>query len=242
MVQQRRLVALDDKDEIAPALLHDRARRLHLRVQRIHQGDGAVQVQPFQQRLARRNLVALVGHRFDTQHPSAARVDGSDQLRAPAAPNRLAIQHHHVAIVAAQARLLPRPHGLLKRQHRHRLEHPINAVLTRSFVAALPLVEPAPKRRSLSGCQILGKEGHAAVAAPASRKQIREERDSQLQASGGAVVQGTLNSVTAVETTRSSPVSTSTTASVNVSSAAELESASNNQRGLIQTQELEVKN
>jgi hypothetical protein len=149
LVEQGLLVALDHQDEITPTLLDDRARRLHLRMERVHQGDGAIQVQPLDQRLARGNLVALVGHGLNTQRPSAARVDGSDQLRAPAGPHRFAIQHHHVAIVTAQARFLPRPERLLKRQHGHRLEHPVNAILRRSFIAALLPVEPAPERRSL---------------------------------------------------------------------------------------------
>ena len=175
MVEQGRLVALDDQNEVTSALLHDRVGRLHLRVERIHQRDGAVQVQPLQQRLPCGDLVALVGHRFDSQRPSAARVDGSDQLRAPAAPDRLAIQHHHVAIVAAQAPLLPRPQGLLKGQHRHRFEHPINAVLRGRFVATLPPVEPAPKGHPLGRGQILGEQSHPAVASLTAREQIRKD-------------------------------------------------------------------
>ena len=109
MVEQGGLVALDHQDEIPPTLLHDRAGRLHLRMERIHQRDGAVQIQPIQQSLARGNLVALVGYRLDAQCASAACIDGSHQLSAPAATHGFAIQHHHVAILTTQARLLPRP-------------------------------------------------------------------------------------------------------------------------------------
>lgn len=149
MVEQCFLIALDHQYEITPTFLHDRACRLNLRMERIHQSDGAVQVQPLQQGLARRNLVAFVGHRLDSQRPSAARVDGSDQLSALAAAHGFAIQHHHLAIRMAQARLLPRPECLLKGQHPHRFEHPINAVLGRNFVASLPPIKPTPKPRPL---------------------------------------------------------------------------------------------
>jgi hypothetical protein len=44
----------------------------------IHQGQRALQVQPIEQGLTRRDLIALVGHRFDPQGPSATRIDGSD--------------------------------------------------------------------------------------------------------------------------------------------------------------------
>ena len=115
MVLKCFLVALGNQHEIPPTFLHDRARRFHLRMERIHQRDGSVQVQTFQQRLGRRDLVALFGHRLDSQCPSAARVDSPHQLSALAATHRFAIQHQHIAILTSQASLLPGPDGLLKR-------------------------------------------------------------------------------------------------------------------------------
>lgn len=150
MVVEGFLVALDHQYEFSPAFLHDRASGLHLGMERIHQGDGSVQVQPLQQRLARRNLVAFVGNRLDTQRSSAARVDGSDQLGASAPTHGLAIEHHHVAIRTAQSRLLPRPDRLLERQHQDRFEHSINAILRRNLIPALAPIEPASKRCPLS--------------------------------------------------------------------------------------------
>src|ERR1035441_3849337 len=41
LVEQTALVAFDEQDEVSCALLHDGAGRLHLRVEGIHQGNGA---------------------------------------------------------------------------------------------------------------------------------------------------------------------------------------------------------
>ena len=46
------LVAFDYHHVVSSPLLHHRACRFHLRVEGVHQGDGAVQIQPIQQPLA----------------------------------------------------------------------------------------------------------------------------------------------------------------------------------------------
>lgn len=149
MVQQCWLIAFDHQEEITPALLHDGVGGLHLGVERIQQCDGAVQVQPPQQALASRDLVAFVGHRLHAQGPAALGVDGAHQLGAAAAAHRLAIEHHHVPIIAAQTRLLPGPDGLLELQHRHGFEHPVNAVLRWRLVTPGLAIEPTAKGRAL---------------------------------------------------------------------------------------------
>ena len=115
------MVAFDEEGKVSPAFLDDGMGGAHLGVQGVHQGDGPVQFQPAQQGLGGGNLVTLVAHRFHAQGASALRVDGSDQLRALAAAQRFAIQHHHAAILRPVAGVLPEPEGLLKLQHRHGL-------------------------------------------------------------------------------------------------------------------------
>lgn len=101
------MIALDHQDVIPSALLDDRAGRLDLRVQRIHQRDGALQIQTPQQAAARGNLIALVGHRFDSQSPPTARIDRADQLGALAATQGFAIQHHRLSVLSPQAGFWP---------------------------------------------------------------------------------------------------------------------------------------
>ena len=128
--------------------------------------DSTVQIQSIQQSLACRDFVALVSHRFDAQGPSAASVDGSHQLSASTATQRLAIRDDLIATLTVQAGLLLGPDGLLKFQNRHRFEHPLNAVLRRHFILFGSPVEPTSKGGSLRRSQILGEENDAPVISP----------------------------------------------------------------------------
>lgn len=60
MAQERFLIALNYPHEITSALLHDCSCGLHLSMEGLHQGNGALQVQSIQQGLTRRDRVALV--------------------------------------------------------------------------------------------------------------------------------------------------------------------------------------
>ena len=169
MALQRGLVAFDHHHEISTSFLHNRARGLDLRVERVHQGDRALQIQSVQQGLARRDFVALVGHRFDSHGASTARIDRSHPLGALAATQRLAIHHDPIPILAAQASLLPGPDRLLKFQDRHHFEHPVNAVLRRHLITQGPPVEPTSKGRPLRRAQIPCKEHDRPVPSPAHK-------------------------------------------------------------------------
>src|ERR1035438_5777000 len=174
LVEQTALVAFDEQEEVSCALLHDGAGRLHLRVEGIHQGNGALQFQAIQQCLARWNLVTLAGHGFHAQGASALGINGPDQLRAPAAPQGFAVQDYHIAIVRSQTSLLPGPDRLLKRQHGHRFEHPVNAVFGGRIVSAGASVEPTAHRRPLGGGQVLREGGHGPMPPLAATEQVGE--------------------------------------------------------------------
>jgi hypothetical protein len=92
------LIAFDEQHEITPTLLHNPPSGLHLRVQGIHQPDGPIQIQPVQQPLPSRNLVALVSDRFHSQRASTAGINRTDQLRFAAPPQGLPVQDHHVSV------------------------------------------------------------------------------------------------------------------------------------------------
>jgi hypothetical protein len=84
------LVAFYGQQVIPPGALHDQSGGLQLGVERIQDGDLAIQAPVGQQALRHRNLIGLFVHRLQTQGQTAFEIHRPQEMLAPVA-DRFAI-------------------------------------------------------------------------------------------------------------------------------------------------------